>query len=77
MMKKRIISLFLFVIIIIIGLPTLAFGYIDPGTGSYLLQVAIAALLGGVLAVKIFWQKIKKFFINLFSRKQKQQVDGN
>jgi biotin transporter BioY len=77
MMEKRILSLLLFVLVIMAGLPSIAFGYIDPGTGSYLLQVAIAALLGGGLAVKIFWKKIKNFFISLFSRKQKQQIDGN
>jgi biotin transporter BioY len=77
MMEKRIVSLLIFVAVIMAGLPGLAFGYIDPGTGSYLLQVAIAALLGGALAVKIFWQKIKSFFISFFSRKQKQHIDGN
>ncbi|MBN1697589.1 MAG: hypothetical protein JW881_08760 [Spirochaetales bacterium] len=59
------------------ALPFLAYGYIDPGTGSYLLQVIIAVLLGAGLAVKIFWQKVKGFFVNLFQGKQKQQVDEN
>ena len=47
-----------------------AFAYLDPGTGSYVFQVLVAAFIGGLFTIKIFWQKIKKFFSNLFSRKQ-------
>ncbi len=43
--------------------PVLA--YIDPGTGSYLVQVLIATILGGLFAFKTYWRKI----INLFSDK--------
>ncbi|MEP7144549.1 MAG: hypothetical protein ABI707_16810 [Ferruginibacter sp.] len=38
------------------------FLYIDPGSGSYLLQVIIAAVLGGLMFFKNFWIKIKLFF---------------
>lgn len=33
--------------------------YIDPGSGSILLQVLLASVLGGVA---IFWQRIKMLF---------------
>jgi hypothetical protein len=36
--------------------------YIDPGSGSYLLQVIIAAILGGLFYVKNGWAKIRSFF---------------
>ena len=39
------------------------FLYLDPGSGSYLLQVIIAAILGGLMFFKNFWFKIKSFFI--------------
>jgi hypothetical protein len=39
------------------------FLYLDPGSGSYLLQVIIAAVLGGLMFFKNFWIKIKSFFI--------------
>jgi hypothetical protein len=38
------------------------FLYIDPGSGSYLIQVIIAALLGGAFWIKRFWRKIRSFF---------------
>ena len=47
------------------------YAYLDPGTGSYFLQLAIAALLGGLYAIKLFWKKIKTFFKNIFSRGEK------
>jgi len=50
--------------------PRAAYAYLDPGTGSYIFQLLIAGLLGGLLAVKIFWSSIKKFLINLFSGKK-------
>lgn len=34
--------------------------YIDPGSGSILLQVILASVIGGVA---VFWTKIKSFFI--------------
>jgi hypothetical protein len=36
--------------------------YLDPGSGSFLLQLLIAAILGGAFAVKVYWKKIKAFF---------------
>lgn len=43
-----------------------SYAYIDPGTGSYLLQLMLAGLLGLVFTIKIYWQKIKTFFLKLF-----------
>jgi hypothetical protein len=42
--------------------------YLDPGTGSYILQVIIAASVAGLYIIKLFWNKIKAFFKNLFTR---------
>jgi hypothetical protein len=49
-----------------------AFAYLDPGTGSYIFQVLVAAVIGGLFTIKIYWRKIKDFVINCFSRKQKK-----
>ena len=38
------------------------FLYIDPGSGSYLLQAIIAGLLGAAFWIKMSWQRIKTFF---------------
>tara|TARA_Y100001936_G_scaffold86195_1_gene84460 strand:+ start:5945 stop:6172 length:228 start_codon:yes stop_codon:yes gene_type:complete len=36
-----------------------AFGYIDPGTGSVIVQMIIGGLVGVGIAVKVFWFRIK------------------
>ncbi len=42
--------------------------YLDPGSGSYLIQILIAALLGGGFAIKAFWKQISAFFRKLFKK---------
>ncbi len=53
--------------------PQTVYAYLDPGTGSYVLQIIIASLVGAMFAIKIFWHKINIFFKNLFS---KAQING-
>jgi len=36
--------------------------YLDPGSGSFIIQIAIAALLGLGVAVRASWGSIKKYF---------------
>lgn len=44
--------------------------YLDPGNGSYFIQIVIAVALGGLVAMKSSLTKIKRFFIKLFSKRQ-------
>jgi hypothetical protein len=43
--------------------------YLDPGTGSYFLQLAAASILGILLSARLFWSKIKSVLRNLFRHK--------
>jgi hypothetical protein len=43
--------------------------YLDPGSGSFLIQILIAALLGIGVAIRASWGRIKKLF-------GKDKVDG-
>jgi hypothetical protein len=43
-------------------LPGRSLAYIDPGTGSYMLQMLIALAVGGAFALKLFWGRIMGFF---------------
>ena len=45
-----------------------AYAYLDPGTGSYFIQIIIATLLGAMYAIKHYWYKIKLFCIDLLSK---------
>ena len=39
------------------------FLYIDPSSGSYLVQMIIAGILGSLFFFKNLWTKVKNFFI--------------
>ncbi len=39
-----------------------AFAYLDPGTGSMLLQLLLGGVAGVVVVVKLYWERIKDFF---------------
>ncbi|MFT6765692.1 MAG: hypothetical protein ACJAZS_000577 [Alteromonas naphthalenivorans] len=56
-MKKLIVGLLLLTV------KTTVYGYIDPGTGSYLLQLLAAGLVGGLYGIKTYWSTIKSYFI--------------
>jgi hypothetical protein len=41
---------------------TTIFLYLDPGSGSYVIQVIIAAIFGAWFWLKGYWWKVKNFF---------------
>ena len=45
------------------------FAYLDPGTGSMIIQAVIGAIAGIALFFKVFWRRIA----NSFGRKQAEQ----
>ena len=49
--------------------PQIIFAYLDPGTGSYMLQIILAAVVGLAYTIKIYWVRVKAFIVNLFSKK--------
>lgn len=51
--------------------PVYSYGYIDPGTGSYIFQIIVAAMVAVSFAVKVYWQKIKGFIVRVFAKKEK------
>ncbi len=50
------------------------FLYIDPGSGSYLIQAIIAAVLGAAFFFKNFWLTIKSYFTG---KKPKEEDENN
>ncbi len=60
----------------ILLIPFSSYAYLDPGTGSYILQVAIGALAGGILVIKTYWVNIK-IFISKYKKPTKKNVDKN
>ena len=63
------------VVALVLVFPARAHAYLDPGTGSYLWQIALAALAGSLFAIRLFWTRIKLFFKNLRSKPKKEAPD--
>ncbi len=36
--------------------------YLDPGSGSFLIQLLLAVILGAGVAIRLYWGKIKALF---------------
>jgi hypothetical protein len=49
--------------------------YLDPGSGSYLLQLLIAGFLGGLFALRASWGRIKSYFQKRSSREEEPTSD--
>lgn len=43
--------------------------YMDPGSGSFIIQMLIGAMLGAAVAIKVFWRRI----VGFFSRKRRTE----
>jgi len=64
-MKKSILGL-VFGFTLSLGLGNQdAYAYIDPGSGSIIIQAIIGALVGVGITVKIYWYKIKEKFLTI------------
>jgi hypothetical protein len=48
-------------IFILLGILPRETTYLDPGTGSYIIQLAIGALMGGLFLVGVYWKKLVRF----------------
>ncbi|HET7009834.1 MAG TPA: hypothetical protein VFI11_03595 [Anaerolineales bacterium] len=50
------------------GILTAPPAYLDPGSGSFLLQLLLAGILGGLFVLRTQWAKVKGFFQRIFTR---------
>jgi len=67
-------NLTLFLAAVLALLSTPAHAYLDAGTGSLIIQAVIGTIAGGLVAIRIYWQKIKDFFGRSASE---QESDNN
>lgn len=49
--------------------------YLDPGTGSFLLQLVIATLLGALFLLRGYFGRVISFVRRLFNRSETKQDD--
>jgi hypothetical protein len=51
------------------SLPTVLLGYVDVGTGSYLLQLLLAGLFGLAYTVRLHWARVRASLRRMTGRK--------
>jgi quinol-cytochrome oxidoreductase complex cytochrome b subunit len=61
-MKTKKMRYAVFFILAVLLMPQKVYGYIDPGTGSMVIQVVVAIVLGAGVALRIFWSRITGLF---------------
>lgn len=54
--------IFMFVFAFALDLSTPALAYLDPGTGSMILQLLLGGVAGALVIGKLYWQRLKGFF---------------
>jgi hypothetical protein len=55
-------------VLLLLLVPSLAHAYLDPGTGSYVLQLFLGTLLGGLFALGVVWRRALAFVKRFFKR---------
>tara|TARA_B100000123_G_C25729090_1_gene428348 strand:+ start:819 stop:1025 length:207 start_codon:yes stop_codon:yes gene_type:complete len=67
---NKIITLFF---IIYLSFINNAYAYLDPGTGSIILQAILGAIAAGLSYCAFYWNKVKNFFKKVFKKKEKTE----
>ncbi len=78
MKQKNVVIVLLIVFAsIYLSSPPRAEAYLDPGTGSYILQILIAGLLSALFMIKPVLSRIKLFTAKLFGRTKEDNDEGS
>lgn len=64
-------SIFLFLSLLILLAPQSAQAYLDPGTGSFIIQIVVGGGLGLVFLIKKYWS----YFMGLLNKKSKKNIN--
>lgn len=75
-MKSRYLAIF-YSVLVFTMLTKSAHAYLDPGTGSYVLQIVAALFLAGTVAIKGFGKQIKDLFQNIFRKGKDSENHSN
>lgn len=69
-------SLLIRVCIILLLVPSVSWGYIDPGSGSAIMSAIIGFFVAIGLVIKTFWYKIKSFFTGKKPKEETNKDDN-
>jgi len=58
-------------------LTTPAYAYLDPGTGSMILQAIVGAIAVGAASASMYWHRLKSFFRPSARSEDQSQADDD
>ena len=70
-------KLFIFTILPVVIFPNHPYAYLDPGTGSIILQAIIGFLAASVTAISIYWSKFKSLISKIFNKREREKDKSN
>jgi len=50
-----------------------AHAYLDPGSGSFMLQILLGTLVAGLFVIKQYWHRLNNYFKGRFRKKEDQE----
>jgi hypothetical protein len=71
-MKNSAFFVLLNVFLIVIGWANSAWAYLDPGTGSMILQLLLGGIAGAVVILKLYWRR----FVGLFRGNAREESEN-
>lgn len=62
--------------VVLMAMPRAADAYIDPGTGSMILQLLLGGVAGALVVGKLYWHKLLALFRHGSKTSQKEAKEG-
>ena len=62
------IKIYTYAFVIYLMLLTNSFAYLDPGTGSFIIQAIVATLAACLATLSFYWNKFKNYILGLISK---------
>ena len=60
-------------ILYILLLPSNAYAYLDPGTGSIILQAILGFIAAAIASISVYWTKFKMLINKIFKKKKEEE----
>jgi hypothetical protein len=72
-MKNSAFFVLLNVFLIVVGWANSAWAYLDPGTGSMILQLLLGGIAGAIVILKLYWRR----FVGLFRGSTREEAGSS
>ncbi len=72
-----IIHFLFFIFTIYFSLTSISYAYLDPGTGSIIIQAILGVIAASLAYISFYWNKVKNFFSKILKKNKKKEDDSS